>query len=107
MKQSKQFLEKQLLNIQEIILDVSIKYNWKFRMTLFLVNSADPKLDPTAIKYDEISYDKIIADNLKALDLTAVAMCKEFALTVVVVGKDEPNAIIRVLNGEKLGTIIK
>lgn len=71
------------------------------------IYSADPKLVPTAIKYDEISYDKIIADNLKALDLTAVAMCKEFALTVVVVGKDEPNAIIRVLNGEKLGTIIK
>lgn len=71
------------------------------------IYSADPKVDCNAVKYDEISYDKIIADNLKALDLTAVAMCKEFGLTVVVVGKDEPNAIIRVLNGEKLGTIIK
>ncbi len=71
------------------------------------IYSADPKTNPYAVKFDEISYDKIIADSLKALDLTAVAMCKEFSLTVVVVGKDEPNAIIRVLNGEKLGTIIK
>lgn len=71
------------------------------------IYDSDPKLNPKAKKYDVISCDEIIAKNLKALDLTAIAMCKEFGVEAVVVGKDVDNAIIRVLNGEKLGTIIK
>ena len=71
------------------------------------IYDSDPKVNPKAKKYDELSYDKIIADNLKALDLTAVAMCREFGVRVVTIGKDEKNGILRVLNGEKLGTIIK
>lgn len=71
------------------------------------IYDSDPKVNPNAVKYDQLSYDKIIADNLKALDLTAVAMCREFSLQVVALGKDEPDGIVRVLNGEKLGTIIK
>ena len=71
------------------------------------IYDSDPKLNPNAKKYDELSYDKIIADNLKALDLTAVAMCREFGIKVITIGKDEPNGVARVLNGEKLGTIIK
>lgn len=68
---------------------------------------SDPKLNPNAIKFDEISYDKVIADNLKALDLTAIAMCREFGVKIICIGKDEPNGVVRALNGEKLGTIIK
>ena len=71
------------------------------------IYDSDPKVNPNAKKYDELTYDKIIADNLKALDLTAVAMCREFGLKVITIGKDEPNGVARVLNGEKLGTIIK
>ena len=71
------------------------------------IYDSDPKLNPKAKKYDELTYDKVIADNLKALDLTAVAMCREFGVKVVTIGKNEPNGILRVLNGEKLGTIIK
>lgn len=71
------------------------------------VYDSDPKTNPNAKKFDEVSYDRLIADNLKALDLTAIAMCREFGLQVVVVDKNEPDAIIRVLNGENLGTIIK
>ena len=71
------------------------------------IYDSDPKTNPKAKKYDELTYDKIIADNLKALDLTAVAMCREFGVKVVTIGKDEPNGVLRVLNGEKLGTIIK
>ena len=71
------------------------------------IYDSDPRQNPKAKKYDELTYDKVIADNLKALDLTAVAMCREFGLKVVTIGKDEPNGILRVLNGEKLGTIIK
>lgn len=71
------------------------------------VYSADPKLDPNAVKYDDITYDKIIADNLKAMDMTAIAMCREYGLKAIVVGMDEKDGILRVLNGEKLGTTIR
>lgn len=71
------------------------------------IYDSDPKTNPKAKKYDELSYDKVIADNLKALDLTAVAMCREFGVKVVTIGKDEPDGILRVLKGEKIGTIIK
>lgn len=68
---------------------------------------SDPNVNPAAKKYDVISYDKVIADNLKALDMTAIAMCREFGVTVIAIGKDEPDGVVRVLKGEKLGTIIK
>lgn len=71
------------------------------------IYDSDPKLNPNAKKFDEIPCDKILADNLKALDLTAIAMCREYGVKAVVVGKDEKNAVLRVLNGEKIGTIIK
>lgn len=71
------------------------------------IYDSDPSVNADAHKYDVISYDKIIADNLHALDLTAVAMCREYGIATVVLGKDEPDAVVRVLNGEKLGTIIK
>lgn len=71
------------------------------------IYDSDPKINPNAVKYDEITYNKVIADNLKALDLTAIAMCREFGMQVVVVDKDEKDAITRVLKGEKLGTLIK
>lgn len=71
------------------------------------VYDSDPKLNPSAKRYDEITYDKIIADNLKAMDMTAIAMCREYGLQAIVLGMDEKDGILRVLNGEKLGTIIK
>ena len=70
------------------------------------VYDSDPAINPNAIRFDEITFDHIIANNLKVLDLTSVAMCREFGMPVVVYGKDEPNGIIRLLQGEKLGTVI-
>lgn len=70
------------------------------------VYDSDPAKNPNAVRFDEITFDKIIADNLKVLDLTSVAMCREFGMPVVVYGKDEPDGIIRLLKGEKLGTVI-
>ncbi len=71
------------------------------------VYDSDPKTNPNAKKYDEITFDKAIADNLKALDVTAMSMCREYSIPVAVFSKDEPNGILRILDGEKLGTIIK
>ena len=71
------------------------------------VYDSDPKTNPNAKKYDEITFDKAIADNLKALDVTAMSMCREYSIPVAGFSKDEPNGILRILDGEKLGTIIK
>lgn len=71
------------------------------------VYDSDPKTNPNAKKYDELTFDKAIADNLKALDVTAMSMCREYSIPVAVFSKDEPNGILRILDGEKLGTIIK
>ena len=71
------------------------------------VYDSDPKTNPNAKKYDEITFDKAIADNLKALDVTAMSMCREYSIPVAVFSKDEPKGILRILDGEKLGTIIK
>ena len=70
------------------------------------VYDSDPAINANAVRFDEITFDKIIADNLKVLDLTSVAMCREFDMPVVVYGKDEPDGIVRLLKGEKLGTVI-
>ena len=70
------------------------------------VYDSDPAINQNAVRFDEITFDKIIADNLKVLDLTSVAMCREFDMPVVVYGKDEPDGIVRLLKGEKLGTVI-
>lgn len=71
------------------------------------IYDSDPKLNSSAKKYDEITYDKVIADNLKAMDMTAIAMCREYGIKSVVLGMEEKDGILRVLKGEKLGTIIK
>lgn len=70
------------------------------------VYDSDPATNKNAKKYDEITFDKVIKDNLKVLDLTAAAMCREFGISAVCFSKEEKNGILRILNGEKLGTII-
>lgn len=71
------------------------------------IYDSDPKLNPNAKRFDEISFDEVIAQNLKAMDLTATAMCREYGVSAVCFGKDEPNGLLRILQGEKLGTVIK
>lgn len=71
------------------------------------IYDSDPKENPTAKKFDEISFDEVIAKNLKALDVTAAAMCREYGISAVCFGKDEKDGLLRILQGEKLGTIIK
>ncbi len=70
------------------------------------VYDSDPATNPNAKRYDDITFDKILADNLKVLDLTSVAMLREFGMQVVVYSKNEPDGLMRLLNGEKLGTLI-
>ncbi|MBE5756798.1 MAG: UMP kinase [Clostridiales bacterium] len=71
------------------------------------IYSADPKTDKNAIKYADISYMDFIRQDLKAMDITAVSMCKENNMKVLAFALFEDNALLRVINGEKIGTLIK
>lgn len=71
------------------------------------VYSADPRLDPTAVKYDEISYAEVLNKDLKVMDSTATALCKDNNIPLQVFGIADPENIVRAVKGEKIGTIVK
>lgn len=70
------------------------------------VYSADPKVDPDAIKYDEITYKEVLDKQLKALDLSATTFCLENDIKVCAFGLKDPENIYRVVIGESVGTEI-
>jgi uridylate kinase len=71
------------------------------------VYSADPKIDKTAVKYDEISYKDVLAQDLKVMDSTATALCKDNKIPLLVFAISDPENIVRAIKGEKIGTIVK
>ncbi len=71
------------------------------------VYSADPKIDKNAIKYDEISYLDVLNKDLKVMDSTATAMCRDNKLPLLVFGIEDAENIVRAIKGEKIGTIVK
>ena len=71
------------------------------------VYSADPKIDKTAVKYDEISYKDVLAQDLKVMDSTATALCKDNNIPLLVFAISDPENIVRAVKGEKIGTIVK
>ena len=71
------------------------------------VYSADPKVDSTAIKYDEISYIDILKQDLKVMDSTATALCRDNNIPLMVFGIDQPENMVKIVKGEKIGTIVK
>ncbi len=68
------------------------------------IYTADPKVDPTAVRYDEISYNDILSKELKALDLTAAAFCMDNDINAYAFELKDPMNIYRVAMGEKIGT---
>lgn len=70
------------------------------------IYTADPEKDPTATKFDEISYDEIFKRGLKVMDLTATEMCKENKLPIIVFNMDKFGNLKKVMNGEKIGTYV-
>ena len=70
------------------------------------IYTADPEKDPTATKFDEISYDEIYTRGLKVMDLTAPTLCKENGLPIIVFDMDTPGNLKKVLDGEKIGTLV-
>ena len=71
------------------------------------IYSADPNTDPTAVKFDELTYDEVLARHLKATDSTAMTLAMDNHMTLVCFALKDPKNIIRVVRGEKIGTIVK
>ena len=71
------------------------------------VYSADPRVDASAVKFDEISYDEVLARHLAVMDTTATSLAMDNDIPVIVFAPAEPENIVRVLGGEKLGTLVK
>lgn len=71
------------------------------------IYSADPKVDPNAIRYSRLTYDEVLAKHLKATDSTAMTLAMDNNMTLVCFGLAEENSIIRVVRGEDIGTTVK
>lgn len=70
------------------------------------VYTADPEKDPSAVKFDEITYDEVLARGLKVMDLTATALCKENKMPIVVFDMDHVGNLLKVISGENIGTLV-
>ena len=71
------------------------------------VYSADPLKDPEAVKYDSISYDDVLARHLGVMDSTATSLCMDNNIPIILFALKDPENILRVVHGEKIGTIVK
>ena len=71
------------------------------------VYSADPKVDKNAVKYDEITYLDILNQNLKVMDSTATSLCRDNNIPLVVFDIYKPENIVKIIDGERIGTIVK
>jgi len=71
------------------------------------VYTADPKKDPTAARYENLSFDEAYMKNLKIMDLTAFALCKDNALPIIVFNIHEKGNLRKIIEGQKIGTIVK
>lgn len=71
------------------------------------VYSADPKKDPNAVKFDDISYDEVLAKHLAVMDSTATSLSMDNNIPVILFALADPQNIVRVVMGEKIGTTVK
>ena len=69
--------------------------------------SADPKVDTNAERFDEITYLDILNKDLKVMDSTAISLCRDNQIPLVVFGIDDPENIIKIVKGEKIGTLVR
>ena len=70
------------------------------------VYTADPKLDPTASRYEEVTYLEVIAQDLKVMDSTAIAFCRDNAIPIVVFDLLTPGNVRSLLEGKRIGTLV-
>lgn len=70
------------------------------------VYSDDPKINPNAVKFDNITYMDVLNKNLKVMDSTAISLCKDNNIPLIVFALDEPENMIKAIKGEKVGTFV-
>ena len=70
------------------------------------VYTADPEKDPTAVKYDELTFTKALSDRLKVMDATAFALCEQGNMPIIVFNMNEPGNLTKLVRGEKVGTLV-
>lgn len=70
------------------------------------IYSADPEKDSSATKFEKITFDEIYARNLRIMDLTATTLCKENNLPILVFNMDQKGNLLRVMEGDAIGTIV-
>ncbi|HRD07529.1 MAG TPA: UMP kinase, partial [Saprospiraceae bacterium] len=71
------------------------------------IYTADPHKDPTATKYDSISFSEVIAKNLNVMDMTAFTMCQENQMPIIVFDINNPDNLERLVKGDNIGTIVQ
>ena len=70
------------------------------------IYTADPEKDPTATKFESISYDEIYNRGLKIMDLTATTLCRDNGMKIIVFDMDTPGNLLKVLSGDNIGTLV-
>ena len=70
------------------------------------VYTADPEKDPTATRYDELTFDKALTDKLRVMDLTAFALCEQGPVPIIVFNVEQDGNLTRLLDGERIGTLV-
>ncbi|AGM40992.1 uridylate kinase [Spiribacter salinus M19-40] len=71
------------------------------------VYSADPMTDPSALRYDQLTYDQVLDDRLSVMDATAIVMCRDQNMPIVVFDINEPGVLARIVEGERVGTRVE
>ena len=70
------------------------------------VYSADPEKDPNAIKFSKISFNEVFERNLNVMDMTAFTLCQENNLPITVFDMNQKGNLIKIIEGQELGTLI-
>ncbi len=71
------------------------------------VYNADPVSNPDAVRYERLSYDQVLAENLRVMDHTAIILCRDHGLPLQVYDMSQQGALLRILKGEKVGTLVE
>jgi uridylate kinase len=71
------------------------------------IYTADPEKDPAATRYDEISFQEVYDKGLNVMDMTAITLCQENKLPIIVFDMNKPGNFMKIANGEAIGTLVK
>jgi uridylate kinase len=71
------------------------------------IYNSDPLKNPDAVKYDELSFATVFSEGLKVMDMTAFTLCKENNLPIIVFDINKPGNLLKIIKGEKVGTLVK